>query len=337
MTDIEKKLKKLSFSAQQLEIGHNILKFLNLQNVVPEQGQYFNSVSQTIDGQHFISALTMLISKFPSEQLASTFFTEHTPLTAHGPFGLLLLTSATFGDALQYMVDYLGQIMPIVQFNKIDVGDQTHLVLTHLYDLEELNSFFTEILFFSSLKNKIFLQAPISPIAIHFIHAPLANLDVYQQALNENMLFNQIQNKIIFSRKDLNTPILTADAATHAWIKSQLEQEIRLLDNHKTLTVQVKRYIQHAMKNHLVIDNQSIADALLMSSRTLSRKLKEENNNISQLKLEVGIEYAKLLLIESKKSITDIAAQVGFNNVASFTRTFKRITAQTPTQYRNQN
>lgn len=48
------------------------------------------------------------------------------------------------------------------------------------------------------------------------------------------------------------------------------------------------------------------------------------------------IEQAKLLLMGSCMSIANIATHVGYNNVTYFNRIFKRITGQSPLEYRNE-
>lgn len=46
------------------------------------------------------------------------------------------------------------------------------------------------------------------------------------------------------------------------------------------------------------------------------------------------IERAKILLTQARQSITDIALDLGFNETSSFSRTFHKVTGQTPRSYR---
>lgn len=46
------------------------------------------------------------------------------------------------------------------------------------------------------------------------------------------------------------------------------------------------------------------------------------------------IQYAKLLLTTTEKSVTEIAFEVGFNSFSSFSRTFQRLCHVTPSDYR---
>jgi len=46
------------------------------------------------------------------------------------------------------------------------------------------------------------------------------------------------------------------------------------------------------------------------------------------------IERAKALLVERKLSVTEIGLDVGFNETSSFTHAFRKVTGETPTEYR---
>lgn len=46
------------------------------------------------------------------------------------------------------------------------------------------------------------------------------------------------------------------------------------------------------------------------------------------------MQAAKVLLSDTNKTVTDIAFQAGFNNLTSFTRSFKNVTGVTPSEYR---
>ena len=46
------------------------------------------------------------------------------------------------------------------------------------------------------------------------------------------------------------------------------------------------------------------------------------------------IERAKALLAERKLSVTEIGLDVGFSETSSFTSAFRKVTGETPTEYR---
>ena len=79
----------------------------------------------------------------------------------------------------------------------------------------------------------------------------------------------------------------------------------------------------------------ALAEALAISPRTLSRRLKDEDTTLPQLRTEVGIEYAEVLLLETDKTIAQVAHLAGFADAAAFTRAFKRQHGLTPSKARD--
>ena len=61
----------------------------------------------------------------------------------------------------------------------------------------------------------------------------------------------------------------------------------------------------------------------------------EMSCGIKQYFMQMKIERAKELISERQYSFTEIAAMLGFNSVHYFSRTFKKYTNMTPTEYQN--
>lgn len=53
-----------------------------------------------------------------------------------------------------------------------------------------------------------------------------------------------------------------------------------------------------------------------------------------QLRIRERLEYAKRLLAETDRSVTDVCMEVGFSSLGSFSDLFKRRIGVTPTEYR---
>ncbi|MFW5749714.1 MAG: helix-turn-helix domain-containing protein, partial [Halanaerobium sp.] len=79
----------------------------------------------------------------------------------------------------------------------------------------------------------------------------------------------------------------------------------------------------------------SLADKFNYSPAYLSRAFKEVTGfNFVEYKNNVRIKEAGKLLQQSKLSVTEIATEVGFNNITHFGRIFKEITDLSPLAYR---
>jgi AraC-like DNA-binding protein len=77
-----------------------------------------------------------------------------------------------------------------------------------------------------------------------------------------------------------------------------------------------------------------LAGFVNLSSRTLSRYLDAEATSFRALSLEVRTERARAMLAADESSVTQIAYRLGYSDVASFVRCFRRQTGRTPTSYR---
>ena len=82
-------------------------------------------------------------------------------------------------------------------------------------------------------------------------------------------------------------------------------------------------------------DVADVAGALHMSARTLQRRLEEEGTRFTELLDRVRLERARLELGHPERSLTEIAFRLGFGDLATFSRAFKRWTGKPPGQWRS--
>lgn len=101
-----------------------------------------------------------------------------------------------------------------------------------------------------------------------------------------------------------------------------------------------ERLVSHRVRQHLdvrlagSIHIDDVAKALLMSSRTLTRRLDEEGTSFQVIKDELRRDVAIQLLAQSSLAPADIGSRVGFEDPTTFYRAFKRWTGCSPGVYR---
>ena len=100
------------------------------------------------------------------------------------------------------------------------------------------------------------------------------------------------------------------------------------------LVKQVQEYIENNFEQSIQVSD--LATMVNVTSRTLNRRFQ---SCIAMRPIEyiqaVRIEQAKRLLESGKVSIKSLAYQVGYNDISSFTRLFKRATELTPKEYQD--
>lgn len=79
---------------------------------------------------------------------------------------------------------------------------------------------------------------------------------------------------------------------------------------------------------------ERVAAELGFSPRNLQRRLKSVGRSYSQILDELRAQTAEYFLRDPQVRIGEVASMVGFEEVSSFTRAFKRWTGSTPRQYR---
>ncbi len=77
-----------------------------------------------------------------------------------------------------------------------------------------------------------------------------------------------------------------------------------------------------------------VAAEVAMSTRTLNRRLLKEGSSLIAIMEEVRIARAKALLMESDLPLSSIAHKVGYSGLSTFSRAFKRMTGQAPSEMR---
>jgi AraC-like DNA-binding protein len=79
-----------------------------------------------------------------------------------------------------------------------------------------------------------------------------------------------------------------------------------------------------------------VARALLLSEKTLQRRLGDEDTSYQQVLDELRRDLARQYLREPAASVCEVTFRLGFSDQSSFTRAFRRWTGLTPGEYRSQ-
>lgn len=101
-----------------------------------------------------------------------------------------------------------------------------------------------------------------------------------------------------------------------------------------TVIEKAKRYIEeHYMEN---IGRSEIAEAVMLAPNYLSMLFHRETGQTIREYINLcRIEAAKRIMVSTQNSITDIALQVGFDNISYFSTIFKKYTNLSPGEYRH--
>lgn len=125
------------------------------------------------------------------------------------------------------------------------------------------------------------------------------------------------------------TMLVDTGSTTQRPYQELLETEL----SHDPLVAKAQFWLQNHLSEN--IDQRSLADRMHVSQRTLIRRFKTELNVTPQAYLQnVRIEAAKQMLENTGARLSDVIESVGYVDISSFTRLFKRKTGLTPKAYR---
>ncbi len=138
-------------------------------------------------------------------------------------------------------------------------------------------------------------------------------------------------NMIAFDRDLLHRPLETANPVAFQILRGALEAIVTVASD--SLIEQVRSFLATSLASGKSTI-EDCAAALRMSSRTLQKRLTEQQTTFSALAEQTRIDKARESLAIRSLSISEIALDLGYSEHSCFTRAFKRWTGQTPEEFR---
>lgn len=165
--------------------------------------------------------------------------------------------------------------------------------------------------------------------------ALLQTLIRFAQETNFYLLVNQEFIEHRFVQAFENIPLLCEVKELFLLLKAiYAEAQKSYYDDGSNRLTLAMQYIQ---KNYYrKISLQSISDHLALTPNYFCSWFKKESGeNFADAVIRCRIDAAKCMLTQSDKKIYDIAGEVGYSEIVSFNRAFKKLVGMTPSQYRS--
>jgi AraC-like DNA-binding protein len=254
-----------------------------------------------------------------------------------GPMGELFLTARTVGDALEKFTHYF----PILQSNtecSLTVEDKVARLSYSIRDAtirhRSQDADFTEIVFCSMLA--ALLGGDWRPSSVRLEHSAGRHLELYKAYFPCAVCFGERENAILFPARDLDAPIPWSNQTAHTRVETAIRElrsrEVGQLD----LSASIKAWIMESLSNSTDIDIDTAASDFGMSLRSFQRRLSDTGVNYADLRNRVRIGMARGLLASTDISIPTIADYLKYSEPSAFARSFKRLSGETPVQFRRQ-
>ena len=167
----------------------------------------------------------------------------------------------------------------------------------------------------------------------HFQYTMPHYISTYRQIFGSELWFEEPENKIVFSAAILDQQIPDAQPYLRSVLLTRSTELLAELHEATELKQQVQKEIVSNLPSGTVSIDK-IATSFGVSRQTLYRKLKEEGTSFQTLLEETRKNLAANYLKHTEHSISEIAFLLGFSELSSFHRAFKRWYGNNPRQFR---
>lgn len=187
--------------------------------------------------------------------------------------------------------------------------------------------------FFASLMiyGRTLVGSEFKPLRMEFMHAPPVYAGEYQRLFGDDVRFGCLHNRMVLETRWLDVPLPNHHALALRQALGLLELESAELHRKMDLIQAVERAISRDLQGSQL---EKVARDLNMSGRTLRRRLTDHGLTFEALLEQVRRSRTMGLLGNPGLSIERITQEVGYSDVRSFRRAFKRWTGLSPSAFR---
>lgn len=168
--------------------------------------------------------------------------------------------------------------------------------------------------------------------SVSFSHAEPKDASPFYALFQCPVTFNADVDSLTISLADADKPRACSNKQLAQLHDQLLIEYVAKLDK-SNIVERVKLAIINELGTGHFSDS-TIAESLLMSQRTLQRRLEENDTTYKLLLNEVRQDLADTYLTDSSLSLTEISFMLGFSEMSAFSRAFKRWSGQSPSDYR---
>ena len=256
----------------------------------------------------------------------------------HQFLGYALMTAATLDDALSLAARYWRLLTPAFNLQlQRDAGRvQIDLVPvmrmrapTLRFHIEAITAaFHAEIAFL--------LSSSVPAYDIHLPEFLASAAPSYRALAPARVAFVPLEHRglrIVLPTAMVIRPLALADRNALKIARARCEEELSRLTARGSLPGWISLMLDQASDHQPRL--QELADILHISTRTMNRRLSAESSSFRELGVRSRQRRALHLLAQGELSITRIALQLGYRDVANFTRAFTREQGMSPLAWRN--
>ena len=172
----------------------------------------------------------------------------------------------------------------------------------------------------------------VRPTGIALAHNGQGQQRSYERFFGCPISFNAPRSELQVDISILDAPMPLQDAETSAICQQQCQLLLARMSKSSGFIERVRQCI--VARPGEFPDIETIAKKLNMTTRTLRRRLSDEDSSYQQILGDVRYQLAREYLATSALPIEEIAAMLGYSSPGNFTHAFKRWNGEPPRAYR---
>jgi AraC-like DNA-binding protein len=249
----------------------------------------------------------------------------------HGMVGFLIQSSKNIDQGLQMFCRYGYMVSPMVEY-KYMVKDVAILEMTqnrmwlmkHPEPARHANDFL-----FAAIINTFHALTGrrIIPLRIE-LACEMREISEYRKFFGCEVLFNKEANRMIASKEDVATAILSSDQSMFQLFNSIVADKQSLLATN-SMAENLKQVLFMQFKGRIPTIEEAAA-ALNTTPRNLQRKLLQEKTTFRDISGAIRKEIAFQLMQNPAIKISEVSDILGYSDLTAFRKAFKSWTNSTP-------
>jgi AraC-like DNA-binding protein len=169
---------------------------------------------------------------------------------------------------------------------------------------------------------------------VHFAHAAPPDRSEHVRFFRTGLHFGMRANALVVPTRLLQTPCVGADPALVAVLDRYAAGRLEQAPRTNSVADRVRSVLGHELRGGEP-SAARLAARLKMSVRSLNRLLAAERTSYQALLDSLRRDLAERYLAGDDVSISEVAFLLGFSELSSFHRAFKRWTGRTPAEFRH--
>lgn len=176
------------------------------------------------------------------------------------------------------------------------------------------------------------VDGPLDPVEVRYTCPRPASTAAQEEMFRCRLAFDADEWCLAFRASDAARPFLASNRELAQCNDRVLEEVLQSL-RQDDLVSRVKRAMVDELPSGTPSENR-VARAVSLSGRSLQRRLAEQKTSFSDLLSTVRRDLAERYVRDLGLPVTEISYMLGFSDLSSFSRAFKRWTGRSPAEAR---